>query len=82
MNLIEGNLEQWRVIDLLKLALHKNLLLQDTDGHEFVVAQVDNFPQEVELLGHSDKFMDFLATRSKEKERYSLQEVKKRLTLE
>jgi hypothetical protein len=60
----------------------RNLLLQNANGHEFIVAQVDNFPQEVELLGQSDKFMDFLAERSKEKERYSLQEVKKRLNLE
>ena len=79
MKVIDCSVDDLKVSELLKLASEDNLLLKSPDGQEFVLAQVDDFEQEVKLLGNSERFMKFLEERSKEKARYSLEEVKQRL---
>ncbi len=82
MRMIDCSIENLSITELLRLAIKEHLFLQDSKGQKFVLAPVDDFQQEVELLGNSERFMAFLEERSKEKARYSLEEVKKRLDLE
>jgi len=81
MRLIDCRIENLPITELFKLAIKDHLFLQDSNGQKFFLAPIDDFPQEVELLGNSERFMKFLEERSKEKARYSLEEVKRRLDL-
>ena len=65
--------------EVLDLAGSDNIVLRTTDGREFVLAEVDDFDQEVALVRKNSELMEFLAQRSKEGKRYSLDEVKARL---
>ena len=52
------------------------------DGIEFVVEAADRFDREVAQFAGSEKFMSFLAERSKESGSVSLEEVERRLGTE
>jgi hypothetical protein len=67
--------------ELLELAGEENVLLQTPEGREFVLAEVDDFDREVELVRQNEELMDFLAARSQEKSRFTLQEVREKLNL-
>ena len=67
------------IIELLKLAEKDTLILQKSDGTEFVLSLVDDFASEVQALGQNKEFMEFLAKRSQSTQRLSLAETKKYL---
>lgn len=67
--------------EVLELAARENLVLKTVDGREFVVAEIDDFDQEIALTRENKDLMALLDERSKEKETYSLAEVRKRLKL-
>jgi small nuclear ribonucleoprotein (snRNP)-like protein len=70
--------------ELLDLAEDETVLVTTSDGREFIVAEIDDFDQEVEAASQSRELMELLAERSKEKAKggHSLAEVKKRLGLD
>ncbi|MDJ0621063.1 MAG: hypothetical protein QNJ63_30725 [Calothrix sp. MO_192.B10] len=79
MKTIELAQSNLTVMELLELAEQDTVILQKSDGTEFVLAVVDDFAAEVEELRHNQEFMDFLAQRSRSTKRLSLEEARKRL---
>ncbi len=67
------------VEELLRLAASDSVMILDEEGREFVLEAADDFDREVAQLGQSERFMRFLAERSRESGTVSLQEVEKRL---
>jgi hypothetical protein len=67
------------VAELLQLAADDSVLVVNQDGHEFVVEAADQFDREVAQLAGSEKFMSFLAERSKESGSVPIDEVERRL---
>ncbi|MBI2927936.1 MAG: hypothetical protein HYY24_19785 [Verrucomicrobia bacterium] len=79
MKVIELEATQPSLEELLKLAGKTNVVLKSPEGREFMLAEVDEFAREVELLRRSKSFRAFLAKRSAEPANISLAEVKRRL---
>jgi hypothetical protein len=67
--------------ELLELADQESLLLKTPDGREFILSEVDGLSQEIEQIRNNPELMKFLAQRSQEKERFSLEQVKQKLGL-
>ena len=69
--------------ELLDLAEDETVLVTTSDGREFIVAEIDDFDEEIEAASQSRELITLLEERSKEKARggYSLEDVKKRLGL-
>jgi flavodoxin len=70
--------------ELLDLAEDETVLVTTPDGREFIVAEIDDFDDEIEALSQNRELMELLEERSKEKaaRSYSMAEVKKRLGLD
>jgi len=70
--------------ELLDLAEDETVLVTTPDGREFIVAEVDDFDEEIKAVSQSRELMELLAERSKEKAKggSSLAEVKRRLGLD
>jgi len=66
----------------LTLASQDNLLLETSDGRKFILAEVDDFAEEVALVRQNDELMAFLAERSKETARIPQSQVKVMLGLD
>ena len=60
------------LMEILAQADEATIILKTPEGREFVLAAVDNFAQEVALVGQNEELMQFLDQRSKETERYTL----------
>lgn len=69
-------------MEILAQADEDTIILKTPEGREFVLAAVDNFAQEVALVGQNEELMQFLAQRSKETKRYTLSEVREQLNAE
>jgi hypothetical protein len=65
--------------ELLQFASQESVLILDENGIEFVLEAADAFEQEVVKLGQSEKFLTFLAERSKEPSCTPLEEIEYRL---
>ena len=70
------------LMDILSQADEDTIILKTPEGREFVLAAVDNFAQEVALVGQNEELMQFLAQRSKEAKRYTLSQVREQLNAE
>ena len=66
---------------LLKRALKENIIIRARDGHEFVLAEIEDFNQEIELIRRNDKLMKLLDERGQEKATVSLREARRRLRI-
>ena len=64
---------------LLKQALEENLILKTEDGHEFVLAEIEDFDREIELTRQNDELMRLLDSRGQEKATISLAEARAQL---
>ena len=64
---------------LLKRALKENIIIRARDGHEFVLAEIEDFNREIELTRQNDKLMRLLDERGQEKATISLREARRRL---
>ena len=60
---------------LLHLAEQGSVLLVSQDGHEFILAEADDFDAEVDALRKSARFQSFLDRRMAEKERVPIEEI-------
>ncbi len=64
---------------LLRLARRKNLILRASDGHEFVLAEVDDFDRETHLARQNKQLMVFLERRAKQTKTIPIKDVKAEL---
>ena len=67
--------------ELLELASEDTLILKTSEGREFVLAEVDDFDTEIDLVRQNEELMTLLAERSREKKTYTLQQVREQLGL-
>ena len=66
---------------LLKQAQRGGLILRSPDGHEFVLAEIDDFNREIELTRKNKKLMKLLDERGKQTQVYTAAEVRAKLGL-
>ncbi len=64
---------------LLKQALEENLILKTADGHEFLLAEIEDFDREIEQTRQNKSLMQLLDIRGQEKATISLEEARARL---
>jgi hypothetical protein len=67
---------------LLDMASEENLILRTADGREYVLAEVDDFDREVELVRQNQELMEFLEQRSRPSQTYTIEEARKILELD
>jgi hypothetical protein len=67
---------------LLHLAEEGAVLVVASDGHEFVVAEADDFDAEVDALRRSSKFQSFLDERMKSPARIPIEDIEKEIDQE
>ena len=61
---------------ILNLASEENILLETLEGRDFVLAEIDNFDREVELIRQHQELMNFLDERSREQKTLTLNSIK------
>jgi len=69
------------VKELLDLASDENVILTTSEGREFILAEIDDFDRELELIRENDELMEFLRLRSSEDKTFTLSEVREKLGL-
>ncbi len=79
MKAIDLSISSPSLTDLLKLASEENVILRTPEGREFVLAEVDDFAQEVALVRQNEALMRLLEERSRDSSRHSLDDVRKEL---
>ena len=67
--------------ELLEQAARQNLILRTPDGHEYVLAEVDDFDREIELARQNDQLMAYLDERAREAATIPLNDIKQELGL-
>lgn len=70
------------VDELLRFARTESVRIVAEEGDEFILEVADAFEREVTTLGQSEKFMAFLAERSKEPGGISLDDIERKLAQE
>ena len=67
--------------EVLDLASEENVVLTTRDGRQFVLAEIDDFEEEVRLVRENRELMEFLRQRSAPGKTYTLDEGRKELDL-
>ena len=67
---------------LLKQARRQNLILRSPEGHEFILAELDDFSREIELTRQNKQLMEMLVRRAKQTKTIPLKEAKAQLDLD
>ena len=70
------------LMELLALASEDNLILITGEGQEFVLAEIGDLDDEIELVRQNKDLMGFLAQRSYDTKKYTLRQVREKLDLE
>jgi hypothetical protein len=70
------------VTSLLKKAKKGGLILRSPEGHEFILAEIDDFNREIELTRQNEALMKLLDERGQQKETFKAREVKEQLGIE
>ncbi len=66
MKTVDLKQEKITITELLLLANTESVLILAENGVEYLLEEMETFEEEVDRLGNSKKFMDFLAERSEE----------------
>lgn len=69
------------VNELLDLAGEDLIIIKAPSGREFVLAEVEDFEEEIERTRQNSELMAFLDERSRETVTYTLEQVRERLKL-
>ncbi len=80
MKTLDLGKQEMTVDELLRSAVGETVLIRSQDGHAFVLESADLFEQEVATFAESERFMSFLAQRSKEEASIPLEEIEQRLS--
>jgi hypothetical protein len=67
---------------LLKQARRQNLILRSPEGHEFILAELDDFNREIELTRQNKQLVDMLVQRAKQTKTIPLKEAKAQLDVD
>lgn len=67
--------------ELLELASNQNIILRTPDGRDFVLAEVDDFDRELELVRQNRELLRFLEDRSQTGRAYTLDEIRQQLKI-
>jgi hypothetical protein len=70
------------VPELLNIASEDNVLLRTADGREYVLAEVDEFEREVELVRQNQELMELLDQRSRPSKTYTIEQARKILGID
>ena len=70
---------QRAVSALLQRAQQGGIILRSPDGHEFILAEIDDFDREIELTRKNERLMKFLDERGKQTRTIPLAEAAARL---
>lgn len=81
MKTIELSIELPPLREVLEMAAEESVLLRTPEGREFVLSEVDDLDEEVALIRQNQELLRFLEERSREGERFTLDEVRKKLDL-
>lgn len=81
MKIIELNRSDFLLDDLFEMARQETIILRKAGSEGFVLAPVDEFALEVELLRDNEEFMAYLDELFKQEATISLEEVEKELGL-
>lgn len=65
--------------EVLELAGEDNVILRTPEGRQYVLAEIDDFAEEVANVARNDALMALLKVRSGETDRVSLSEVREQL---
>ena len=63
---------------LLKQALEESILIRGLDGHEFILAEIDDFDHEIDLVRQNAELMRLLDRRGQRKATIPLAEARAR----
>jgi len=81
MKTIEVPIESTLLITLLQEARQQNLILRTPDGVEFLLAEINDFDQEIQFTRQNQELMAFLNERGKKTKTFSAAEVRTRMGL-
>jgi phosphoserine phosphatase len=81
MKIIDVPIDSTALIALLTEARQQNLILRTADGLDFILAEINNFDQEIELTRHNQDLMTFLNERGQQTKTISATDVRSRLGL-
>ena len=70
------------LVGLLHLAEEDAVLVVASDGHEFIVAEADDFDSEADALRNSSRFQSFLDRRMKSPARIPIEDIEKEIEQE
>jgi hypothetical protein len=76
MKTVDLSSEAPTVDQLVKLAAQENVILRTAEGREYLLAELDDFDEEIESIRRNQELMDFLDQRSHEAQRYTLAQVR------
>jgi len=82
MRTLDLRQQHMTVKELLRFARTEPVRIVAEEGDEFILEVADAFEREVTALGQSEKFMAFLAERSKEPGVISLDDIERKLAQE
>jgi hypothetical protein len=67
------------LMEVLELAGQDNVILRTPDGRQFVLAEIDDFTEEVVKVGQNESLMQLLGERSRETTHIPLSQVRDQL---
>lgn len=71
--------EKYTLDELLALSTSETLMIYDKDGNHYILEETDDFEEEIEKLGSSEKFLKFLSERSKERDTIPISSIANKL---
>ena len=70
MKIIDVPIDSIALISILTEAKQENLILRTADGLEFILAEINNFDEEIELTRQNQELMAFLNDRGQHKNHF------------
>jgi hypothetical protein len=68
--------------DLLHIANEDNVILRTAEGREYILAEIDDFEHEVELVRQNQELMKFLEQRSQTSQTYTIEQAREILEID
>ena len=80
MSVIDLTVSTPSLAEVLALAGENNLVLRTREGREFILAEIDDFQNEIDRTQRNPALMQLLTERSKETATFSLKDVRDQLS--
>lgn len=81
MKTIELSQTMPSLLELIEQASKESVILKTLEGREFILAEIDDFASEIEILKNSTEFMAFLDERSQKRASISVADLRKEFGL-